>query len=418
MDKNEDRKVHQISSSTRFDHHQPITTTNNPITSTTSALIANHDIHRYPNTSEKPQKAILVPAGNIDTPLFPRKDNLKPEEKNEEKISPNENIKLEIPSEYYEIKASEIQYGQQLGEGGFGTVYEGYVAGQCVAIKKLKIQDLNENELGKFKKEVALMCKLRHPNIVLLLGACMKPGELAIITEILKCSMKEIIHSKREVTLAQKLSMARDTALAMNWLHKRDPPILHLDLKPDNLLIDDIEHLRVKVTDFGLSVIKSPGKSIRRVGGTRRYMSPEAMQKQRVDEKADVYSYGIVLWELYTRTLPYKEFNKLKDEDQKQAHSRIVVEGRRPEIPADMPTGLAQLITACWHKNPNERPNFDHVIHWLDDIILETTISDPAAVAFWKGLCSSEINVVSLLLPLFFFFWTTYSAVLADETEH
>eukprot|EP01103_Thecamoeba_quadrilineata_P011689 TRINITY_DN2839_c0_g2_i4.p2 TRINITY_DN2839_c0_g2~~TRINITY_DN2839_c0_g2_i4.p2 ORF type:complete len:658 (-),score=147.92 TRINITY_DN2839_c0_g2_i4:45-2018(-) len=302
----------------------------------------------------------------------------------------NENIKLEIPSEYYEIKSADITYGQQLGEGGFGTVYEGIVAGQLVAIKKLKIQELNEVELGKFKKEVILMCKLRHPNIVLLLGACMKPGELAIITEILKCSMKEIIHSKRDISLQQKLIMTRDTALAMNWLHKRDPPILHLDLKPDNLLIDDVETLRVKVTDFGLSVIKMPGKSIRRVGGTRRYMSPEAMQKQRVDERADVYSFGIVVWELYTRSLPYKEFNKLKDEEQKLAHTRLVcIDGKRPELPPEMPSGLATLLAACWHGSPSLRPTFENIISTVDEISVDTSISDASAAAFWK-LCSPE----------------------------
>lgn len=139
----------------------------------------------------------------------------------------------------------------------------------------------------------------------------------------------------------------------MNWLHSQKPTFLHLDLKPANLLVD--QNWVVKVADFGMSQIK--GASSGGIFGSPFYMAPEMLLEKGFDEKVDVYSFGIVLWEMVTRAEPYeglfKNFDQLAD--------GVGLEKIRPRIPADVHPTLKELITQLWDHDPRRRPSFADV---------------------------------------------------------
>ena len=239
-----------------------------------------------------------------------------------------------------EIAEEEVTFDPQkdlLGQGAFGSVYRGVCRGKEVAVKVPIKQVLTEGELAAFRREVEIMRRVFHPNIVLFLGACTKPGKrLMIITELMKGGdVDHKIHhpsssaapapgapiTKAELT--KRLKMAYDAALGINWLHGICG-IIHRDLKPANLLLD--ANGTVKVTDFGFSEIirgantrngkiadssssaTPANKDVKGPKGTLLYMAPEVMKMEAFDSSSDVYSFGIILYEMCTGHEPYEEY--------------------------------------------------------------------------------------------------------------
>jgi sterile alpha motif and leucine zipper-containing kinase AZK len=201
-----------------------------------------------------------------------------------------------------DIQSSEVKVQEKIGTGCFGTVFKGSCRGKDVAVKKLHQQVLADSALEEFRKEVEIMTHLRHPNIVLLMGACTEQGNLMIITELLpKGDVQSILRNPNmKISLLKKLHMAKDVAQGMNWLHCSNPPIIHRDLKPSNLLVD--ENWTVKVCDFGLSAISRTEK-ITDGGiapGTPLWMSPEVLTGKPINEKVDIFlcncSLGNTYW--------------------------------------------------------------------------------------------------------------------------
>ena len=293
---------------------------------------------------------------------------------------------------YYYISPSRVVYGQKLGEGGFGTVYEGTVAGQPVALKQLTSSHNRVHE--NFRKELDVMCKLRHPNIVLLLGAVIEPDQLCLVMEICRGGSLTSLLKHRHLAINEVVIIVRHIAMAMNWLHSRNPPILHLDLKPANILLTDTESLHVKVSDFGLA--RPSNSDSRAIVGTRRFMAPEMMRKAPVNESADVYSFGILLWQIYTRKKPFSPYKTLKTQQEKNDFAEAVWSGYRPPISLSMPPFLAHLMTSCWSTNPEHRPTFTQVIQWLDQIMLHNTFTDRSAQVFWDISTSSSADITTI----------------------
>jgi len=176
--------------------------------------------------------------------------------------------------------------------------------------------------------------------------------------------------------------MAKQAALGMNYLHCSKPPFIHRDLKTSNLLVD--ENFQVKVCDFGLSHIKSHGgKGVRGSYGscgTPLWMAPEVLLNKPYDESCDVYSFGIVLWELLTQQDPFPEIDTLN-----MMLDQVVNGNNRPPIPEDScPTRLRQLIEACWQGDPSKRPTFEKIIPLFNQIIVDSIIKDKHGRALWK----------------------------------
>jgi serine/threonine protein kinase len=145
----------------------------------------------------------------------------------------------------------------------------------------------------------------------------------------------------------QKTIVALGVACGMEFFHSKR--LIHRDLKSLNILLDEDGHPRI--ADFGLSRVWGDCVMTQKVG-TKQWMAPEVIRGAKYDEKADVYSFGIVLWELLTQLEPFKDFNEY------HLMTRVVIEGVRPRIPATCPTKLAQLIANCWDGNPENRPSF------------------------------------------------------------
>lgn len=281
-----------------------------------------------------------------------------------------------------EIEASEIRIIRSIGSGCYGEVYKGTCRGMDVAVKVLLKQSISEKNLQDFQKEVEIMSSLHHPNVVLFMGACTAPGKLAIVTEYLpRGDLASLLHNPDvEISLSQKIAMAKDAALGIMWLHASNPQILHRDIKPSNFLLD--ENLRVKVCDFGLSSVKKRGESlvdIDSIPGTPLWMAPEVMNGGEVTDKADVYAFGLLLWEILTRIEPFGSYRSYKE-----LKKAICQDHVRPEIPEDTPHTLANVMTACWHRKAGSRPSFEKICQKLDIALVDCCIPDSEARKLWK----------------------------------
>ena len=304
-----------------------------------------------------------------------------------------------------EIKFTEIQLGKLLGKGSFGKVFYGVCRGQVVAVKMLthtKEEWKEEKNLKKFRKEIALHQRLYHPNIVLLMGACTTSDHLLIVQELMKYDLEQVLFKKKNdkflysLSLAKRMSFAKDVALGMNWLHRLDPPVVHRDLKPSNCLLD-AALTRVKIADFGLSnKLKEDGKLLDKKGprGTASYICPEVFEGLSFTVKADVYAYGILLWQIMTRQYPYDDLNTMSFDS---FGDMIIEDEERPSIGVDEQNHfpiLTTLIEDCWKTDPDDRPYFEEVCEILTDALVETAIVyDEEGQRFWLKYFHDETNV-------------------------
>jgi serine/threonine protein kinase len=276
-----------------------------------------------------------------------------------------------------EIDENEIIYDEKdfIGEGSYGRVYRGTCRGKKVAIKVPK-QKLTSRQIEQFRHEVAVMSKIFHPNIVLFMGACTK-GMIKIVTELCVTDVEKLLRSDQPLTLYERMKMAKGASLGMNWLHGICK-IIHRDLKPANLLV--AEDRTVKVTDFGFGKYFAPGKTLKGTAkGTPLWMAPEVMLRKETNEKRDVYSFGIILWEFLTRRQPFSEFK-----DWKQFKHAVCVLNARPKIPDDCLPSLRYLMERCWDADYKKRPGFSEIIFRLNEVLVDAVIEDELGRRFWK----------------------------------
>eukprot|EP00256_Glycine_max_P065272 XP_025979867.1 serine/threonine-protein kinase CTR1 isoform X2 [Glycine max] len=153
-------------------------------------------------------------------------------------------------------------------------------------------------------------------------------------------------------------------ASGMNYLHQMRPPIVHRDLKSPNLLVDD--SYTVKVCDFGLSRTKANTfLSSKTAAGTPEWMAPEVIRGELSNEKCDVFSFGVILWELVTLQQPWRQLNP------SQVVAAVGFMGKRLEIPRHVNPQVAALIELCWATEPWRRPSFSYVMKCLQQIIAD-----------------------------------------------
>ncbi|OHT09665.1 hypothetical protein TRFO_21385 [Tritrichomonas foetus] len=167
----------------------------------------------------------------------------------------------------------------------------------------------------------------------------------------------------RSLSMTEKFNIAFGIACGMRHLHKNH--IIHRDLKPDNVLIDHDMHPRI--SDFGLSKFLEKGYASTAAKGTPAYMAPEVISGDEYTYSADVYSYGILINELFSAKKPFSDAPTLF------ALFNRVLDNQRPEITSNTPPQFASLIKDCWCSEPNKRPSFDQIVERLqrDDFILD-----------------------------------------------
>nr|KAJ0225584.1 hypothetical protein LSAT_V11C100017380 [Lactuca sativa] len=272
-------------------------------------------------------------------------------------------VERETDSFNYEIVWEDLITKEQIGQGSFGTVYRALWYGSDVAIKLFEYQEYPDDVMVSFKQEVSIMKKLRHPNILLFMGSVTSTPHLCIVTEFLpRGSLFRILQrNTTQLDWKRRLHMAMDIARGMNYLHRCNPPIVHRDLKSSNLLVD--KNWTVKVGDFGLSRVKHHTYLKTKSGrGTPQWMAPEILRNEDTDEKSDVYSYGVVLWEITTGKIPWNDLNPM------QVIGAVGFMNRRLEIPKDVDPLWAFLIESCWCSEPQSRPTFQEIINKLKDL--------------------------------------------------
>ncbi|XP_017977303.1 PREDICTED: serine/threonine-protein kinase EDR1 [Theobroma cacao] len=252
-----------------------------------------------------------------------------------------------------EIPWEDLDIGERIGLGSYGEVYHADWNGTEVAVKKFLDQDFSGAALAEFKREVRIMRRLRHPNVVLFMGAVTRPPSLSIITEFLpRGSLYKILNRPQcQIDEKRRIKMALDVARGMNCLHTSIPTIVHRDLKSPNLLVD--KNWTVKVCDFGLSRLKhNTFLSSKSTAGTPEWMAPEVLRNEPSNEKCDVYSFGVILWELATLRLPWSGMNPM------QVVGAVGFQNRRLDIPKEVDPLVARIIWECWQTDPNLRPSF------------------------------------------------------------
>ncbi|KAF2075586.1 hypothetical protein CYY_003129 [Polysphondylium violaceum] len=278
----------------------------------------------------------------------------------------------------WEVPLSEITLGARIGRGGYGQVFRGNWRGTEVAVKMLFNDNVNLKLIIDLRKEVDLLCKLRHPNIVLFMGACTEPASPCIVTEFLsRGSLANILLDETiDMDWGLRLQLGFDCARGMTYLHSRNPIIIHRDLKTDNLLVDD--SWQVKVGDFGLATVKSHTFA-KTMCGTTGWVAPEVLAEEGYTEKADVYSFAIVLWELLTRLIPYAGKNTMQV-------VRSIDRGERLPMPDWCPPAYAKLINRCWDTDPTNRPSFPEILPIMENMISEFQIGKKEAIAAGKPI--------------------------------
>lgn len=266
------------------------------------------------------------------------------------------------------IDASEFTLDKQIGTGSFSEVFKGRWNGAPVAIKRFLYVDVDAQReiLDDFLKETALMSALHHPNIVKFYGAAKQHPHLYIVSEFCERGSLQAILRDKSVPLSNRklLGMAVDISRGMTYLHGSEPPIIHRDLKTGNLLVD--RNWRIKVADFGLSRVADRSRRMT-LCGTAETCAPEVLSKGGTySEKADVYSFGIVLWEMFSRKPLYPDLTFFELSEQ------VVENDLRPnvsELPPNVPPDIIAIMQQCWQREPEKRPPFSALRKQLEDIL-------------------------------------------------
>mmetsp|Transcript_748 Transcript_748/g.2691 ORF Transcript_748/g.2691 Transcript_748/m.2691 type:complete len:649 (-) Transcript_748:48-1994(-) len=255
------------------------------------------------------------------------------------------------------IDISKIQKGPRLGLGASAEVRQGNWGGTPVAIKKL----FNDGKQGlpEFFREVKVMSKLSHPNVILFMGIFVDECNRYIITELMsRGSVYDIIHnpSSNDKLDGEKIrQILLHTARGMSYLHSFEPPILHRDLKSHNLLVD--KDWNVKVADFGLS--RAQIQATMTATGTPQWSAPEVIRHERYSTKADVYSFGVIIYELLSGTIPYRDIGPMT------ALHNVAYQGLRPNFSDDSDPAYVELAKECWADDPEQRPPFAALVEVL-----------------------------------------------------
>ncbi|KAF8695063.1 hypothetical protein HU200_037671 [Digitaria exilis] len=261
----------------------------------------------------------------------------------------------------WSVAPDEIELHEVIGRGTTADIHRATWRGLEVAVKWMRPEFFISNPSAEafFAQEVELLSRQRHPHVLRLMGACLRPPESCfLVTELLSgATLGEWLHGSRErrprasssssppPPLVDRVSRALEIALAMRYLHEQTPRVVHRDLKPSNVLLD--ADGRAQVTDFGHARFLPDGKeALTGETGTYVYMAPEVIRCEPYTEKCDVYSFGILLNELITAEHPYIYTS--------YGPSKIalaVADGKlRPKLPERdaYPAGVIDLICRTW----------------------------------------------------------------------
>ncbi|XP_049285160.1 mitogen-activated protein kinase kinase kinase 7 [Anopheles funestus] len=256
------------------------------------------------------------------------------------------------------IDINEIEQIATVGKGSYGTVIKAKWRNKYVAVKYMEY--ITEQA---FTAEVSHLSRVAHPNIIELYGACTESPHVCLVMEYADGgSLHKVLHCRpRPVyTAAHAMSWARQCAEGVAYLHDMTPrPMIHRDLKPPNLLLVNSGTV-LKICDFGTVTDKSTLMTNNK--GSAAWMAPEVFEGSSYTEKCDVFSWGIILWEVIAREQPFKHI------DSSFAIMWRVHRGSRPPLIEHCPKPIEQLMIQCWDKDPISRPSMKEVVSVMNEL--------------------------------------------------
>ncbi|XP_064621330.1 mitogen-activated protein kinase kinase kinase 10-like isoform X2 [Lineus longissimus] len=279
----------------------------------------------------------------------------------------------------FEIPFSEIELEDVIGVGGFGKVYRGIWRGEEVAVKAAR-QDPDEPlsvTAENVRQEAKLFWLCNHHHIVALKGVCLQEPNLCLVMEYARGGSLNRVFAGRRIPPDVLVDWAIQIARGMHYLHEEAPmPLIHRDLKSSNILIrekienDELRNKTLLITDFGLAreVYKTTHMS---AAGTYAWMAPEVIKSSTFSKSSDIWSYGVVLWELLTGETPYKGIDALA------VAYGVGVNKLTLPIPTTCPTPFARILENCWDPEPHERPTFRDIMDILEEIAVSSFVDTP-----------------------------------------
>ncbi|RID73964.1 hypothetical protein BRARA_B01083 [Brassica rapa] len=297
---------------------------------------------------------------------------------------------------YSEVVKMTNNFQKVVGKGGSGMVYQGTVNGSEVAVKLLSQTSTQGYE--QFKAEVDLLLRVHHTNLVSLVGYCYEGDHLALIYEFLpNGDLKQHLSGKGGRSIINwsiRLRIALETALGLEYLHIGcTPPMVHRDVKTANILLD--ENFKAKLADFGIS--RSFGghesQEFTEVAGTHGYIDPEYYRTNRLAEKSDVYSYGVVLLEMITNKPVISEEYHVAEWVSTKLNQCDITEIMDPNLCGGYDHNSAwralDLAVSCTDTSSSKRPIMSQVINELKECIA----CENSRISNNGGLESQEINI-------------------------
>ncbi|KAK8572213.1 hypothetical protein V6N13_047826 [Hibiscus sabdariffa] len=264
----------------------------------------------------------------------------------------------------WEIDRRLLKMGERIACGSCGDLYRGIYLGQDVAIKILRSEHLTDTLEEEFAKEVAILREVQHKNVVRFIGACTKSPHLSIVTEYMPGgSLNGVFASKSHN------SSGPEDSKFVNGYRQRVAFGVACGVWDSSRYITSPSIKVVKVADFGVARFQNQGGVMTAETGTYRWMAPEVINHQPYDQKADVFSFAIVLWELVTAKVPYDTMTPLQA-------ALGVRQGLRPGLPENAHPKLLDLMKRCWEAVPDKRPSFPEIraeLETLFEEVKETT---------------------------------------------
>ncbi|KAL6075324.1 Insulin-like growth factor 1 receptor, variant 2 [Balamuthia mandrillaris] len=263
------------------------------------------------------------------------------------------------------LNFKELEFQEEIGQGSFGVVYRGIWRNTTVAIKCVKSNSLSKKQMEEFRQEVDMMSGLRpHVHVVQLLGVCVDAAfPLCIVTEFLsKGSLLDYLQSLKQnesnLSMKKMINIAKGVASGMQHLHAEH--VVHRDLAARNVLLTS--DLTAKVADFGMSRLVASEENQHQTStyvGPVRWMAPESIEDRVYSEASDVWSFGVLLWEICTLgAMPFAQMTALKA-------TLHVLQGGQLDIPSEeegCPAVFAELMRSCWRWDASERPTFADIV--------------------------------------------------------
>ncbi|CAJ0589943.1 unnamed protein product [Cylicocyclus nassatus] len=275
----------------------------------------------------------------------------------------------------WEFKHANVQVGRLLGRGAYGEVRKGTVIrknGQIVivAVKTLTLTSVLTRELiREIMKEARTMRDLHHPNVVSMIGVVLVDHPLYILLEYVSGGALDVyLRRKRaKITKSERLSMADNVAQGMEYIHKSN--VIHRDLAARNCLYD--RNNTVKISDFGLS---RNGTTYRMKTAQKmpiKWMAPESITTYTFTQKTDVYTFGVLIYEIFSGTGPYEDLRN-------SVVKKMIVEGKVNQFPSNTPIDVVTYVNEkLWCKDPEKRPNFTSIVEAIGKLLVAHSEKTP-----------------------------------------